>query len=295
MRNADLPELIQRRDFIERQDNSYSYLVSPDGKKLAWIAKKDDFYTLFTKKIDEEESKTVNSDCWCNISWFTWAEDSRHILFLLDTRSKHIYLADTYQPELEPINLTPDAKWGINFLDTFPHEPENILLSFNKRCRYCFDLYRMNINSGKRELLVKNNEDILKWIVDRKGQLIGRKRVTNDNKISFEIHDATDSSWRPALSWGFNETVYFYGCTSDRKKLWLLSNRGRDRMALVNYDLKMSTETVVCENPYADVESLFIDPKTGEPLIAYSYPGYQQIYTLDKEIEKNVLSKLDSV
>ena len=116
--DASLSDLIPRKDFFVFPESSHSYIVSPDGEKLAWIEQENNYYEVYFKTINEDEVSYLNTSCWCNVSWITWAQDSRHILFSLDLDSndaRHIYAADTLNPDNEPIDLTPNARTGAYF------------------------------------------------------------------------------------------------------------------------------------------------------------------------------------
>lgn len=63
--------------------------------------------------------------------------------------------------------------------------------------------------------------------------------------------------------------------------MWLLSNRGRDRISLVRLDLKTGQESLVYEDPRTDVEGVLISYHTKNPLIAFSNPDYQKLFFFD--------------
>jgi Tol biopolymer transport system component len=59
--------------------------VSPDGKRLAWIAPNDGVLNVWVAPVERpEEAVVVTEDCDRGIRVFFWAHDGRHLLYLQD-------------------------------------------------------------------------------------------------------------------------------------------------------------------------------------------------------------------
>lgn len=72
--------------------------------------------------------------------------------------------------------------------------------------------------------------------------------------------------------------------SSDKQTAWTLSNRGRDKMALVKLDMNTGHETVVFEDPRVDISEAFISQKTFQPLMVLLDPDYQEVQILDDKL-----------
>ncbi len=291
LQNADLPPLIPLDDFFDQSEVRHSYKISPDGRKIAWLAEHQKNINVHVKTIGEDTVHIINTHSWCNINWFHWAQDSRHILYVLSAgsnRADHMYIADTRNPEAEARNLTPDAKWYAWLETISPADPQNILVAQNKRCKHCFDIYKINLETGRNRLLARSYKDVLQWVVDLKGNARGRILVTSDNRQELQFGEPKVYKWKPVKSWGLLDDITVIGLTPDEKGLWLLSNHQRDRISLVRLDLQTRTETLICEDPVADIESVGISTITGKPLVAYASPDYPKTYILDPQLEQDL-------
>lgn len=295
LRAATLPELIAGKAWVSNPDNKFDYTISPDGKKLAWITRVNNWNTIQVKTVEGEDVVTINSDCWCHVSDYQWAQDSRHIIFSVSTGAgtpDSVFLADTESPLQKPLDLAPNVKWYAGLVQTVVSDPATVFLSYNRRCTHCFDLYKTNIFTGDKELIARSDKDVWQWIVAQDGDLFGCIRVAGDNKIQLERFHPSDTSfdgsWEVLFDWTNEESVTFKGISHDKKYLWLISNRGRDKAVLVAYDVTTGKERVLQQDDLVDVESVFMHPVDARPLIAYAYPDYPKVYPLDPDVKKAV-------
>lgn len=263
------------------------YRISPDGKRLAWLEYHKGYFKLFTKIIGKKDAAIIETGCWCHIDWYEWAKDSRHLVYRLDTEGKgwgHLYLADAENPLQASVNLTPNAQTRASLYRICGANSQKVLLSQNSRCRHCFDLHEVNPATGEDRVIARSEKDVLQWIVDEDGALRGRIRTIDAYKNQLDICDQTTTKWRKALQWNCHEEVRFLSFTEDANTLWLLSNRKRDRIGLVRFDLRSFAETLVYEDPEVDVASVFIGPKSHQPEIAFSWPNYPRTHPLNPKI-----------
>ncbi len=225
------------------------------------------------------------------MTWYRWAPDSRHLIYALGVgpnRAQHIYQSDTLFPNKMPVDLTPDAKRIAFFEEDISSDPENILLSQDKELARSYDLYKVNLKSGAHELIGRSDAAVLDWIVDRKGRLRGRIRADEEKKWHLEEYHPQFKTWETLATWTTDESITSRGMTPDDEGIWLLSNKNRDRIALVRFDLATKTESVVCEDPEVDVEEVYISRRTGKALFCYSYPNYPETFGADPMVQMDL-------
>ncbi len=291
VQQVPLPELIPRDQFFEHENNLRGFLISPDGGQLAWLGDHKGNMTIFFKSIGTETAIPVNTHSWCHVTWYTWAPDSRHLIYSLGVgpnRAQHLYQADTLRPNQKPVDLTPDAKQIAFFEEEIFSDPENILLSQDKEIAKSYDLYKVNLKSGAHQLLGRSGAAVLDWIVDRKGNLRGRIRADEEKKWHLEQYDPLLKSWEKLATWTPDESIVSRGMTPDDRGFWLLSNKNRDRIALVRFDIETRTESVVCEDPEADIEEVYISRITGKAMFCYSYPDYPETLATDPALQADL-------
>lgn len=298
LRTASLPELLDRDIFFNPKGSSYEYKISPDGKKLAWIAASGEGFTLFFKRFGDHTGTRIDTHCWCNVSWFSWGTDSQHIFFTLQTgrkRPRHIYMSEIDKPSDRPVDITPNAEYYATIENFGPIAPHNVIVSQNSRCRSCFDLYKIDALNPRPNLLENGETATIQWIIDRQNQLKGRIIARHDRSLDLELYDGEKKSWIQLEKWEKRENIRFLGFTPDNTGMWLLSNKNRDKESLVRFDVKTRKESVICEDSIADIETALISPKTGKPLFAYAVPGLPKTYILDADLKNDLQHFVDSI
>lgn len=94
----------------------------------------------------------------------------------------------------------------------------------------------MNIKTGELHQLAENPGNISSWITDHTGAL--RLALTTDGVNNSLLHRATDDAeWETLFTLNFKETLSPLFFTFDNKNLYAASNIGRDKTAIVLYDI----------------------------------------------------------
>ena len=141
------------------------------------------------------------------------------------------------------------------------------------------DLVRVNIHNGKETVIARNPGDVITWITDHNGLLRGRVSIPVPEKRQLDLWSPATKSWSSFMDWssGSLEVLSF---TPDNRGLYVLSNLGRDRIALVRLELENARQTLLFQDPEMDIESVFISRTKGTPIFAVSYPDYQSIHLM---------------
>lgn len=284
LEQSDMPDLIPVRKFFLSGKTNYDYKVSPDGKRLAWIAPKKFRRTIFLRTIGQDDTKVIDTHSNRSIYNHHWLQDSRRLLYMQDqegNENHHIYLVDTMHPDQKPVNLTPfpEARAGIHQI--IRSDPDHILIVHNRRDKTVFDLYRVSLSTYRQTLLAQNPGDVISWITDQEGRLRGRVRKTQSDKFSLELNDSQRQDWKALINWDFDDTVKILGFTPDDSGLWLLSNRGREFLSFVRLDLESGKEVIIYQAPDVDLGWVAISKVTRNPIMAFSCPDYPSIHFFD--------------
>ncbi|MCP5055063.1 MAG: hypothetical protein GY940_48305, partial [bacterium] len=186
-----------------------------------------------------------------NVYGFVWTPDSRRLLYWQDqagNENYHIYLTDINSPAQKSIDLTPFENTRAGIHRIIRTDPEHVLITHNQRDKAVFDLYRLNLNTREQTLVAVNSGDVLTWITDDEGHLRARIRKDKDETRSLEVRYHPDNTWKPLIKWGLEESAWFLSFTADNRNMWMLSNRGRDRLSLVQMDLETGNEKLIYED-----------------------------------------------
>jgi hypothetical protein len=86
-----LPDLIPLRHLVVNKETKFNYRISPDGRKLGWIAVKGGRLTIHLKQIDGDKVSTLTPAAPGNIFGFVWTPDSSRILYWQDQSGNENY------------------------------------------------------------------------------------------------------------------------------------------------------------------------------------------------------------
>lgn len=281
-RSVALPPLAPTRMYVADWDGNGGYQISPDGKQLMWAARKGLNQGLFVKNL---ETGRIHSYA---LAWLgRWAEDSRHILLQVhngDEKSAVMQL-DSFEKSLVLKNLTPfpGAK---SFLHSTIDGSDDLLIQSNKRDAKVFDLYRYRAATGALDLLAENPGTVQLWMTDRAGMLVARARK-DDKQWVAEVARVSGSTveWKKSFSVPLSDLVIPLESSKDPRFGWALSNRNRDKLALVLLDLETGAEDVAFADPRVDVPWAWISRNTGKPLAVSVEPNKQELRFFDAELQ----------
>ncbi|MCP5084345.1 MAG: S9 family peptidase [Alphaproteobacteria bacterium] len=278
--------MIPTEVFYTKREESWDHRVSPDGTKLLWLAMKDGQPTIHFRSLGTaEEAQTITAER--RIGWAYWTNDSRHVMIWSDhtgDENYQVFVADTENLDQVPRSVTPHAGSKVRHQQKFPDRPNEYLLQQNRRDRSVFDLYRLNVLSGKEVLVARNPGDVFKYYTDQAGKVVAVKRRLPNRLWSLDVPDG--DGWRSITTGGTEDKLWIEGHPlAGAGWAWAVSNIGRDRQVVVRLDLNTGDETLFYEDALADVQGLWIDEITYEPLIASSMPGYLKTKIFNPQIK----------
>jgi len=287
---ATTPEPIELRHFFASREANWGYRISPDGTRLGWIASHGGRSTVHFRTLGLDDTRPIDTHSRRTIDSFTWARDSRRILYLQDQdgdEQYHVYLASIDRPDDPPADLTPSPGSLAWIARVIRSDPDHIIVVWNKRDRAVFDLYEVNLNTREHTLIAENPGDVTDWLTDQKGHPRARIRHVGPSERRLEV--LRDGRWVELQRFDLEEfNVRMLGITPDDRALLLLSSRGRDRLSLVRVDIATRAESSVYEDPELDLDQAIVSERTQEPLAAITYPGRQVIHFLDRTLEADL-------
>lgn len=227
--------LIPMRNFFRNPEKT-SFELSPGGEYLAFMQPWENRMNVFVQKIDSDrEPARVTSAKERNIAGFAWKTDDR-LIFVQDTggdENYHLYAVDADGSNTK--DLTPFPKVQAQIVDDLEDNPAEVLVGLNKRNPQIFDVYRLNINTGELVIVAENPGNISRWRTDWDGQV--RAAVATDGVNNTLLYRATETdAFAPLVTTDFKESIAPLYFTFDNKSLYVASNIGRDKRAIVRYD-----------------------------------------------------------
>jgi len=259
------PPLIPRRVLFGNPDR-ISPQVSPDGKRLAYIAPDDDVLNLWLRTIGEEDDRPVTHDRNRGIRSYFWATNAAQLLYLQDTAgdgNAHLFVVNPDRNEVRNLTPFPGAQARVIAADEFP---DAVLVSINDRDEHFHDVYRINVRSGARTLQIRNTLGFVGYVADREMEVRAGVTVRRDGGITLHVRDDWASPWRELKSWGPRDALNSgpVAFSHDGRSLLIIDSEGANTGELHTVRLRDGLEAVVAKDPVADVADLFIHPKTHE-------------------------------
>src|SRR5215208_6810399 len=279
---AALPSLVPMKDFF-RNPVKVSYSLSPNGEYLAFMQPWESRLNIFVEKIGTGQATRVTSAKERDISGYAWKGDNR-IVYIQDTGGdENFRLYAVSIDGSNPKDLTPFEKVRAQIIDRLERNESEILVGLNKRVPQVFDVYRINVNTGEMQMIAENPGNYTGWATDWDGKL--RIAVTTDGVNSTLMFRNTEAEkFAPVVTTSFRETIAPLLFTADNKQLYVATNIGRDKTAIVKYDVENKKELEkIFEHPDVDVTNLLSSRKR-RAITGVSYTTDKtQYYFVDKD------------
>jgi dipeptidyl aminopeptidase/acylaminoacyl peptidase len=267
--------------------------VSYDGKQLAWLAPKDGVLNVYIAPIgDISKAKAVTDEKARPINGFFWTSDGKHLLYAIDKNGDenvHVYsvdLARLGQPD-NVKDLTPFEKTQGRIQEVSDRTPNTVLLAMNDRDAKFHDLYKVDLLTGKRTL-VQKNESYAGFVTDDSFKVRFAEKQTKEGGLEILIADGKGGfSPYTTVPQEDSLTTGPLGFDKSGNTLYFKDSRGRDTGALFSIDMKVkdAKPKLVAEDPKADLGGLMTSPADDHVQAASFDYERRNWKILDKSIE----------
>jgi dipeptidyl aminopeptidase/acylaminoacyl peptidase len=296
-------ELIPREVLFGNPERT-SPRISPDGRRLAWIAPRDGVLNVWVAPVgaagvDWDAAAVVTDDTDRGIRVFAWARDDRHLLYLQDSggdENWRLYDVDLGPPAADRTagrgtagmarrDLTPFDGVQARIIATRRSRPGEVLVGINRDDPTLHDVYRLTLPTGE---LVKEigNPGFAGWLADEDLVVRGALAPLADGGFDLLVRDGAGAGWRtlltiPADDVPASDALSF---TGDGAALIAISSVGADTGRLVRVDLASGAQQVLLEDREADVTGALLHPDTREPQIAVVLKDRAEYHVLDPAV-----------
>jgi dipeptidyl aminopeptidase/acylaminoacyl peptidase len=255
-----IPPAVPLRDFFRNPDRAY-FRISANGRYLSFMQPHgtERRRNIFVQELGADgprgEVRRLTSETARDIANYFW-KGNETLLYSKDfggDENFHVVAVNARTGEVK--DLTPGEKLRASVIDDLQDHPTDVLISHNGRDPKVFDVYRVNVVTGQSTLVARNPGNIISWVPDHAGRV--RAAVTSDgvNRTLLYRERETDE-FKPVLTTNFRESVEPQFFTFDDKRLYVVSNRGRDKSAAAVLDPATGKEEVLWSHPDVDVGGL---------------------------------------
>jgi dipeptidyl aminopeptidase/acylaminoacyl peptidase len=266
--NKEMKEdiLIPREVLFGNPDKTLVRL-SDDGKYIAYLAPLAGVLNVFIASSSQpSEAKPITNDRHRGVRSYSWAKNDNHIIYTMDNdgdENFRLYSIDihTRQSTL----LTPEKSIKASVLKVSQKFPDEILVKMNNRVPEYFDIYKINLKTGKSELIFENKDQYSNFTVDDDFNLRlaykmnpngeGEVFIFKDNNLQspefFQKIKAEDMLTSGPLH-----------ISSDGGVLYMIDSTDRNTAALYEINLATRERKLIYEDPRADIDDYIVDPAT---------------------------------
>nr|WP_233234897.1 S9 family peptidase [Bordetella sp. LUAb4] len=257
---AQPPKQYPLKDFFRNPDRGY-FTLAEDGKTLGFmqpasIDGQPARMNIFVQKLEGStpvgEPRKLTSETARDISSYFW-KGSDTILYAKDfggDENFHVLAINVADGKVTDLTPYEHVRAGIE--DDLEDDPDHVLVSHNQRDPQVFDVYRVNVRTGVSERVAENPGNVVGWQTDHAGKV--RAAITSDGlNTTLLYRDKESDPFKPLITTDYRTNVSPSLFTFDDKRLYALSNRGRDTLALVEID-----------PAHPDTEKLLFDPQQAD-------------------------------
>jgi len=270
-----LPRQYPLRDFFRNPERGY-FRLSDDGATLGFmqptrIDGRPARMNIYVQPLDGSrpvgEPRRLTAETERDIADFFW-KGSGTVLFQKDfggDENFHVVAVDAASGKVTDLTPFPGVRAGIE--DDLEDDPDHVLIGHNRRDPQVFDVYRVNVHTGQSELVAQNPGDIVGWQTDHRGKV--RAALSSDGLDTTLLYrDDESQPWRKLLTTDYRTQVAPLFFTADDRRMYALSNRGRDKLALV-----------ILDPSHPDREEVVFEPQ-GNDLDGAGYSRLRKVLTL---------------
>lgn len=261
--------------------------LSPDGTKISFLADVKGVANVWVGPADKpDQAKPVTDDTGRGISTYKWAYTNKHILYLRDNKGDEnwkLYSVDVSTKQSKSLTPLDGVVAQIQQVsDKFPNE---ILVVMNDRDPQLFDVYRINILTGEKKLILKNEEGFIGFTTDDDYSVRFAARQRSDG--GFDILEKEKETWKQfaVISPEDALTTDLLGFDKSGKMLYLKDSRKKETAVLSAFDLQTKKQTILAQNPQTDLDSILVHPLNKKVQAAAFIYDRQKWEVLDNDLK----------
>jgi dipeptidyl aminopeptidase/acylaminoacyl peptidase len=268
-----MPELIPRRVLFGNPER-VGPSISPDGRQLGWLAPRDGVLNVWVAPAakDLSEARPVTEDTDRGIRFFTWAPNSRHVLYLQDAGGDENWrLYDVDLSSGERRDLTPYEGVQARLEAAEPAHPDEVLVGLNKDNPELHDVYRLDLRTGELAKVVEN-PGFVGFLADSDLAVRAAVRMEADGSLVLYVRENPEAPWRELFTVGPDDALgsELLAFDASGRSLLALTPAGSETARLVELDMEEDrvAPRVLAEQQGADIVAARLHPWTKRPQVA---------------------------
>jgi dipeptidyl aminopeptidase/acylaminoacyl peptidase len=265
-----------------------SFKISPDGKYIAFIGEvakdaEEPIDNLYLMNYESKETVLLTAEK-ANVNSFVWVNNER-IIYSTDGSNRAygglygINIDKSQQRTLiDPVMSSMRSAFtgfsaAARVLDKLADDDGWILTYVPSDRRQFPNVAKLNVYTGRTRVVEKNMERFRGYLVDGEGNIRIGYEWEKDGSSRVLHRPVGSEDWSEIQVSSDDTDVFSVLSFKDTNTIYLLSNIGRDKVALFEMNLENSEMKLLHEDPVYDLTEGFVDyydNKTGE-LIGFRF------------------------
>jgi dipeptidyl aminopeptidase/acylaminoacyl peptidase len=277
------------RSTIFADEDKLNVRLSPDGESIVYIVPTAEGDEVFSSSVaDAAGARLLFKQSDAPVLNLQWTYSSKQLIFLKPVgQDTHLFVFNLADQQIR--DLTPQTKVSARIEKLSPEHPQEVLIGLKKSEAVRFDLYRLNLQTGDSQLVLKN-DSYDSFICDDEF----RPRVARrNNDQGYELFSLKDSGkWELLDRFNYEEARISQPAALNKEgtTLYFVDNRKTDKAILKSIDLKTGKSRNLATDPLADFRNaLLLHPRTRRVQSASAVYGRLRRHFFDPSIKKDFL------
>ncbi len=279
--------LIPRAVLFDNPEKAAARL-SPDGTRLSYLAPVDGVLNIWVQTLGKEDAKPVTKDKKRGVRIYFWTEDAKYLIYLQDLGGDENWQVHRVDPKTsEDQVLTPFEEVRSGIVALSKRKPDEMLIQMNQRNKTLFDVYRVDLKTGKLEIDTLNPGHVVGWLADEDLRVRAAMAVDPEGQTLLLVRDQIKDKWRLLRSWTPLEEGGAFTFSADGNSLLIVGNKDTDTKRLYSMEIKTGKITEIYHDPKGDFVDGLIHPDD-KVVEAVANERLRKKWTiLDKRVEKD--------
>jgi dipeptidyl aminopeptidase/acylaminoacyl peptidase len=239
--------------------------ISPDGKWLSFQAPVEGVLNVWVGPADDmSKAKAVTQEQDRPIPTHLWAYDNKHILYIQDKKGDenfHLYATNVETGETR--DLTPIDGVRAEIQEVSHKFPNEVLVGLNDRDERLHDIWRVNIQTGEKEL-VQQNPGVAAFLTDDDYNVRMSINYTPTGGQVWQVPEGEGDArtWKTFLEFGPEDAMTSGPAGFDKtgQVLYFQDSRNRNTSGLFSMDLNSGDVKLIADDPRTDVGGVLAHP-----------------------------------
>jgi dipeptidyl aminopeptidase/acylaminoacyl peptidase len=268
--------LLARSTLFANPDRAQPKL-SADGKRIAYLSSVDGVLNVWVAPVDDlGKARPITQDKKRGIRTYRWAFTNDHVLYMQDKdgdENWHLHAVDIKTGVDKDLTPIEGAQARIEALTE--RAPREVLVGLNDRDKRFHDLHRVDIATGARKL-VQKNDGYASFSVDHDLKVRLAMRPEKDGSTTVMEPDGK-GAFRAMATIPLEDSMstQVVGFDKTGTKAYLVDSRGHDTAVLVELDLATKKTKVLLDDGRADISDIVQHPR--EKTVQAALASYERL------------------